>query len=417
MQHSERSPDSRRSPHSHCNVGSRATRFSVAFFFGALLCLAGCGHFHSHKHVESVYVATRQPTYLRDRVAAISNHTAQVSNGERLQVLEHIHRFLRVQTEHGDVGWIEDAAVLNQAEYDSFVALQAQHAHDPVISRVVLRDDRFLDLTPGVKTEDFYLIPANTKLEMLARASVPKAGGSALLPSSPAASHKANRNKHAARYSDETAVPMEDWWLVRDSAGHTGWMLARQLDVDVPDDVAQYADGQRMVGAYKLRTVSDPASGKPNGQVPEYVTVLTSYKDGLPYDFNTVRVFTWDMQHHRYGTAFQEHNLTGFFPVTIGQQDFGNGPEPVFSIQVAPVSRNRSSAAKTGVTGAALPEQIPGQIPVQTETQTYRLEGNWVHRVLPVGTKPQGTKPTGTKPTRSKHSTKHHATQHATQHH
>ncbi len=392
MQHSERSPDSRRSPNSHRNVGSWATRFSVAFFFGASLWLAGCGHFHSHKHVESVYVATRQPTFLRDRVAAISNHTAQVSNGERLQVLEHIHRFLRVQTEQGDIGWIEDAAVLNQAEYDSFVALQAQHAHDPVISRVVLRDDRFLHLTPGVKTEHFYLIPANTKLEMLVRASIPKAVGAALLPS-PAATHKANRNKHAARDSDEPAVPAEDWWLVRDSAGHTGWMLARQLDVDVPDDVAQYADGQRMVGAYVLRTVSDPASGKPNGQVPEYVTVLTSYKDGLPYDFNAVRVFTWDMQHHRYGTAFQEHNLAGFFPVTIGQQDFGNGPEPVFSIQVATVSRNRFYAAKTGETGAALPGQ--------TETQTYRLEGNRVHRVLPPGTKQTG----------SKHSTKQHATQ------
>ena len=343
MQHSERSPDSRHS------VGSRATRFSgiVVSLSGLLLCLAGCGHFHSHKHFEYAYVATRQPTYLRDRVAAVSNHTAQVSNGERLQVLEHIHRFLRVQTERGDVGWIEDAAVLNQAEYDSFIALQSQHAHDPVISRVVLRDDRFLHLSPGVKSEHFYLIPASTKLEMLARASVPKAGGSALLPP-PAAQHKASRNRHAAQASGESAVPMEDWWLVRDSAGHTGWMLARQLDVDVPDDVAQYADSQRMVGAYVLRTVNDAASGKPNGQVPEYVTVLTSYKDGLPYDFNEVRVFTWDTQHHRYGTAFLEHNLTGFFPVTVSQQDFGKGPEPVFSIQVATASRNRSPAAKTG---------------------------------------------------------------------
>ncbi len=170
-------------------------------------------------------------------------------------------------------------------------------------------------------------------------------------------------------------VPMEDWWLVRDGTGHTGWMLARQLDVDVPDDIAQYAEGKRMVGAYILRTVNDAAAGKPDGLVPEYVTVLTSYKDGLPYDFNEVRVFTWDTQHHRYGTAFLEHNLTGFFPVTISQQDFGSGPEPIFSIQVVQ-AKDISLDPKTGAV-------IPGQ----TETQTYRLEGNQVRRVLLPGEK------------------------------
>jgi len=306
-------------------------------------------------------------------------------------VLEHMRRFLKVQTAQGAVGWVEEASVLNSAGYNSFLALRAQHARDPVISHVVLRNDLYMHLTPGVKTEHFYLIPANTRLEMLARVAVPKVGGGIVSQAASTAKpqYGAGRHKRRAQGSGASdvlmpAVPMEDWWLVRDSAGHTGWMRSRQLDVDVPDDVAQYAEAQRMVGAYVLRMVSDPESGKPGGQVPEYVTILTPYKDGLPYDFDQVRVFTWDAKHHRYGTAFRQRNLAGYFPVTVGQQDFDNGPEPVFSIQVA--TGNVAAVQSEGTSAGAVP----------TETLTYRLDGNIVRRVLPPGSKaastPQGAR-------------------------
>ncbi|HUZ05564.1 MAG TPA: SH3 domain-containing protein, partial [Acidobacteriaceae bacterium] len=74
-------------------------------------------------------------------MAPVSNHTGQVINGERLQVLDHMHRFVKVKTEQGAVGWIEEPAVIDQTTYDSFIALQKQHARDQVVAHAILRDD------------------------------------------------------------------------------------------------------------------------------------------------------------------------------------------------------------------------------------------------------------------------------------
>ena len=115
---------------------------------------------------------------------------------------------------------------------------------------------------------------------------------------------------------------MEDWWLVRTKGGETGWIYGRMIDVTAPDTLARYAEGQRIVGAYVLTQVEDPESnivnnGQPVTSIPEYVTVLSPFKAGLPYDFNQIRVFIWNVKKHRYETAFRERNVAGYLPVTI----------------------------------------------------------------------------------------------------
>jgi hypothetical protein len=165
---------------------------------------------------------------------------------------------------------------------------------------------------------------------------------------------------------------LEDWWLARDSKGRAGWILSRRLDVDQPDAIAGYAEGQKIVGAYVLSTVEDAEASTPDKRVPEYVALLNSWQDGLPYDFNQVRVFTWNTKKHRYETAFRQRNLTGYLPVDVGSKSFDGQP-----------------AVRQAVNGDASIDPTTGAAtPVQTETLTYRMDGVMVKRVLSAGQSP-----------------------------
>jgi hypothetical protein len=102
------------------------------------------------------------------------------------------------------------------------------------------------------------------------------------------------------------------------------------VDLDVPLDVAQYAEGQRIVAFFVLNKVQDG-----DKKINEYLTAVTEPKDGLPFDFNQIRVFTWNGRHHRYETAYRERKLDGVLPASVGREDFGKeGTLPTFTLHV-----------------------------------------------------------------------------------
>ncbi len=335
-------------------------RLILSIFGGLLvsgvLLLCGCSRLRQEHH-EIVYVAARQ-MYLHDRVAAVSNRVGAVSNGQPLEVLEHGRRFLKVKTQKNEIGWIEDHAVIDSDLYNEFQKLSDAHKQDPVVASAVLRDDMYLHLTPGRDTEHFLLLPGNAKVQLLARATVPKTAPGAgparrrLTPppapssgqGSGAAAPKPVSKSPAPPKATATSAPvapeapppiLEDWWLVRDAEGHDGWLLGSRMDVDVPDSVAQYAEGQRIIGAYVLTKITDSEASTPDHQMPEYVMALSPPKAGLPFDFDQVRVFTWSVKRHRYETAFRIHPIQGYLPVTISRVSEKSGSVPAFSFRVS----------------------------------------------------------------------------------
>ena len=318
----------------------------------AVAALAGCARLHEQK-TEMVYVSARK-TYLRDRVAAVSNRTGEVENGEALVVLEHGRRFLRVRTPKNEEGWIEEHMVIDAKLHDAFDQLAAQHKDDPAAATATVSDDLYMHVTPGRETDHFLLIPGNTKVQLLQRASVVKApAGGVKTPKAAAPAQKPG----AAPAPAAPPPVYEDWWLTRDSEGHTGWLLASRVDVDVPDDVAQYGEGQRFIGAWKIATVNDPGVDGDNKDKAEYLTLLAPPKAGLPFDFDQVRVFTWSKAHHRYETGFRLHPIQGFLPVKIYTATSSQGTVPAFSFQIAS-SDDVTTDPDTGVVHPAAPRTI-----------------------------------------------------------
>jgi hypothetical protein len=347
---------------------------------GLLAMATGCSRFRPKPAASYVYVTAKQ-TFLRDRVAAVSNRTATVTNGERLQVLDHGRRFLKVQTEKGAQGWIDEKGIATQQVYDGFEALKTDHKNDSVVASAVVSDEVYLHVKPGRETDRFYLLPEGEKLKLLARAMLEKPVAGAAKGAKPAVA------KPAPVGSAGPLVPlvppvMEDWWLARDSHGDVGWVLRRSIDVDAPDGVAKYAEGQRIVGAYVLTTVNDPDADQSDKNIPEYVTVLGPLRSGLTYDFDQVRVFTWNVKKHRYETAYREHNIEGYLPVTVSAQKDPYGKSPMAAMAV-PTFSYRVLAAEAP---AVVPDPVTGLMtPAKTVVKTYRLEGNLVRRVLQPG--------------------------------
>lgn len=286
-------------------------RLTVLAMLTAVL-LSGCWRRHG-RPLEIAYVSAPQ-AILRDHVAAVYNKTGMVKNGDRMEVLEKDRRFARVRTAKGEEGWIEQRYLVSQQIFDGFQKLAAQEQNDPQQAAGTTRNETNIHLTPGRDTDHLFQLSEGAKLVLLKRATVEKVLPGGMKPA----------------VEEGKSVPMEDWWLIRDTQGHVGWVLARMVDVDVPLEIAEYAEGQRMVAVFVLDQVTDG-----DKKVPQYLVALTEAKDGMPFDFNQIRVFTWNVKRHRYETAYREHDLNGVFPLTVTQENFDKeGMLPVFIVRV-----------------------------------------------------------------------------------
>jgi hypothetical protein len=219
-----------------------------------------------------------------------------------------------------------------------------------------------MHLTPTRDGDHLYQLKDGEKVDILKRATSPKNAAKPAKPATATPAKSGTQKKAAAPPAKKPAATpppaaspaaapasapsastgssnpnqppppppvMEDWYLVRTSSGHVGWVLLRMIDLDVPVDVAQYAEGQRIIAYFVLNTVEE--EGK---QIPQYLMLLNEPKDGLPWDYNQIRVFTRNRAKHRYETAYRERDLEGYLPVKTGHQTFDKeGDLPTFTIR------------------------------------------------------------------------------------
>ena len=314
--------------HVHPQIQFHVYGLALALVLLAAVGLAACDR-RGRRVLEVAYVSAPQAS-LRDQVAALYNRVGNVKNGERVEVLEREKRFARVRTAGGIEGWIEQRYLVDQKTFDGVQKLTQDNQNDPVQEPGVLRNDTNLHLTPGRETEHLYQLAAGAKVSILKRGTAEKSAAPTV-PARPVSSQKSGAN----------AAPgpvLEDWWLVRDAQGRAGWVLARMVDVDAPLEIAQYAEGQRFVAFFVLNQAQDG-----DKKVAQYLCAFTESRDGLPYDYDQIRVFTWNVKKHRYETAYREHKLSGVLPVTVNKENFNKeGLLPVFVLRVKDDSGNVS---------------------------------------------------------------------------
>jgi hypothetical protein len=334
-----------------------------------LLFFAGC---HSGPpRTEALGEAYVGPAILKIRSdinPQTASTVASVKHGERLEILQKRRSFFRVRTPNGAEGWTDERQLLASADMANLKLLFERAAKLPSQGQATsFSGDLRIHTLPSSNAPSFLLVKEGDKIEVLTHLAMPRTSvpRSPLLAAGPKKTKAADAKKKKPSKlfvppmpkpppvpadwldlsktdpSEEPVEPAEsggkplptdDWSLVRTAGKESGWVLTRRIRMAISDEVAQYAEGRRIVSYFPLASVQDGDQKKP-------VWLWTTVTDGThPFDFDSLRVFTWSLRHHRYETAYIERNLQGYQPVLVGETPFTvnskTGPEkfPGFSV-------------------------------------------------------------------------------------
>jgi len=290
---------------------------------------------------------------LRSDIPTQSSTVATVKHGDRVEILQRRRLFLKVRTPSGAEGWTDERQLLSPDEMTALKDLSARAANMPSQGQATVDAELRVHTQPAARSPGFLSIQANQKVDVLTHMSRPRTD----LPRKPLIPPPAKRTKPApkkpqkppayppppmpippgppanwldlsktnvedeepAEQSTEKPVPTDDWSLVRTADGEAGWVLTRRLRMAIPDEVAQYAEGRRIVSYFSLGSVQD-------GDQKKDIWLWTTVGDGAQsYDFDSFRVFVWSLRRHRYETEYIERNLKGYQPVLLEPVQLSTG--------------------------------------------------------------------------------------------
>ncbi|MBS1857776.1 MAG: hypothetical protein JST11_20570 [Acidobacteria bacterium] len=284
-----------------------------------------------------------------------SSTVATVRHGDKLEILQVRRKFIRVRVAGGAEGWTDERHLLAAADMQELRELAARAAKMPsqgvattyaplnIHSQPALAAPSIVQLKPGEKVVVLRSVlfprtalparaplipPAPRKRAAAAKRTVrrePKYPTPPMpRPPAPPSDWLEMSQTDSAPPDDDAAVAAADkpapkidlWSLVRTPQGLAGWALTRMLTMAIPDEVAQYAEGHRIVSYFPLGEISD-------GDEKHNLWLWTTTTDSrAPWDFDSFRVFTWSIRRHRYETAHIEREIHGYSPVLLTSSGF-----------------------------------------------------------------------------------------------
>jgi len=365
---------------------------------------------------------------LRRDLAPKSPISATVKHGDKLAVIEYRHRQVKVRTQQGADGWTDARQLLTPEQMDGLRGMAESASRFPSQGAATVFESLNLHTEPNRTSPSFGQIPENGKADVIGHKLTPRvqradvANPTPVKP--PAPRKRAKAKSSQTRISPPprppapqppsnwlalsvpkaqpvspapprptpvvTEVPMDDWSLVRTHDGKVGWVLTRPLNMAIPDEVAQYAEGHRITSYFVLGQVRDRDTVKNNW------LWTTINKGGEPYEFDSFRVFVWSLKHHRYETAYIERNIVGYYPVQVSTSN----SSPSFSVvlEANDGRRYRKTYSFEGFRVRMVNRQLDTQMPqvdppksaaIASEPQQTVVKRSWyaklrdrVHRLL-----------------------------------
>ncbi|SRR5579871_126016 len=264
-------------------------RLEILTLIAVLGCAAACHRERAEPSIGVGYVSSNSIN-LRDRLGATQYTVATLKQGQRLEIIGRQHHWLHVRTTSKQEGWIEERHIVTQEIFDRFEKVRQAASALPSEGTAKARRDLNLHLDPDRKSPAYYTLKEDESCDVVKRAF----------------SERPPRPKQPPDKKE-----YEDWFLVRNPTA-VGWGLAGNLDMAVPDDVLQYAEGKRVVAWFIL--ASGPGEGE---EAKPTILWATTSAMGLPHDFETVRVFSWGSRKKHYETSYIESNLRGYYPMEV----------------------------------------------------------------------------------------------------
>lgn len=287
---------------------------------------------------------------IRKDLAARSPSVGKLKFGDRVEVLQARRLMLKVRTREGVEGWLDGRNLLTASQMRELERMAAWAARLPSHGRATVYDSLNVHTDPHRQAPALYRIPPGGSVEVLSLKTVPRTRYQPLVtaiyggvdPTAVAQRRRKESGKKRRVDADnerriETppfpsppkppenwqelsrvdwgeqlrpAVGMDYWALVRTPNGKAGWVLARMLVMAIPDEVAQYADGHRITSYFSLGEAGA-------GQQKNHWLWTTLSQPFAPIDFDSFRVFVYNLKRNRYETAYIERGLRGHFPVVM----------------------------------------------------------------------------------------------------
>ncbi len=350
---------------------TRNLKWIIGGLFLLVLLVGFYWKYRSHgKPLGEVFVG-EQNVIVWNTTAQVRQRVTQVHWGEQLETISKSGGMVKVRTLGGLEGWVDGRMLLDAGAWQKEAKLFSQAKSMPVQATGRTKVFTNMRIEAGREAPRIYQLPGGVRVSIVGHAAAnappapkgsnPSAGKDdsqrredwilVVVQTAPAAPSQSLQSQPAQPSSPQSQQPGAAP-SAEENAGSSpapsgpanvvtgnsplqslsegpggrgvppiaGWVLARFVELDLPQTLRDYATsaGMRPVAWFVLNHVAEK---------PQYLVAGVQGAEGQTCDFSLIRVYTWDNARRRYETAYVESDFCGYFPIRAGQQGGKGDPE------------------------------------------------------------------------------------------